>query len=512
MKLSALQQSYLSRRSNSFRASAPLDSSSDSAIKSPAAIFWLVLHGLCCLISLVLGFRFSRLVFFFIFSTSTTSTTNLYTAPFRNLASDITTPFVSSSTPVEIPVLNRTTPNSNSRVVVGRHGIRIRPWPHPNPTEVMKAHKIIERVQREQRAHFGFKNPRTLIVVTPTYVRTFQTLHLTGVMHSLMLVPYDLVWIVVEAGGVTNETASLIAKSKLRTIHVGVDQKMPASWGGRHQLEAKMRLRALRIVREEKLDGIVMFADDSNMHSMELFDEIQNVKWFGAVSVGILALAGNQDESSSVIMEKEEGGENTAMPVQGPACNSSNNLVGWHTFNSLPYARKSATYIDDRATVLPRKLEWAGFVLNSRLLWKEAKDKPEWVNDLDLLDGLEDIESPLSLLKDQSMVEPLGNCGRQVIVWWLRVEARSDSKFPPGWIIDPPLEITVPSKRTPWPDAPPELPSNEKVLVGIQEHTVKHTPKNRSSRSKRSSRTALRCQEFNLEADILRGIYLVVGT
>lgn len=246
MKLSALQQSYLSRRSNSFRGSAPLDSSSDSAIKSPAAIFWLVLHGLCCLISLVLGFRFSRLVFFFIFSTSTTSTTNLYTAPFRNLASDITTPFVSSSTPVEIPVLNRTTPNSNSRVVVGRHGIRIRPWPHPNPTEVMKAHKIIERVQREQRAHFGFKNPRTLIVVTPTYVRTFQTLHLTGVMHSLMLVPYDLVWIVVEAGGVTNETASLIAKSKLRTIHVGVDQKMPASWGGRHQLEAKMRLRALR--------------------------------------------------------------------------------------------------------------------------------------------------------------------------------------------------------------------------------------------------------------------------
>lgn len=185
-------------------------------------------------------------------------------------------------------------------------------------------------------------------------------------------------------------------------------------------------------MREEKLDGIVMFADDSNMHSMEIFDEIQNVKWFGAVSVGILALAGNQDESSSVIMEKEEGGENTAMPVQGPACNSSNNLVGWHTFNSLPYARKSATYIDDRATVLPRKLEWAGFVLNSRLLWKEAKDKPEWVNDLDLLDGLEDIESPLSLLKDQSMVEPLGNCGRQVLVWWLRVEARSDSKFPPG--------------------------------------------------------------------------------
>ncbi|CAN6874302.1 unnamed protein product [Brassica oleracea] len=40
-------------------------------------------------------------------------------------------------------------------------------------------------------------------------------------------------------------------------------------------------------VREEKLDGI---ADDSNMHSMELFDEIQNVKWFGALSVLTLVM------------------------------------------------------------------------------------------------------------------------------------------------------------------------------------------------------------------------------
>lgn len=175
-----------------------------------------------------------------------------------------------------------------------------------------------------------------------------------------------------------------------------------------------------------------MFADDSNMHSMELFDEIQKVKWFGAVSVGILAVSGNSEESVTRTAEDEKSEENQPLPVQGPACNSSSNLVGWHTFNSLAYAGKTATFIDDRATVLPRKLEWAGFVLNSRLLWKEAVDKPEWVNDLDLLDGAEGVESPLALLKDQSVVEPLGSCGRQVMIWWLRVEARADSKFPPG--------------------------------------------------------------------------------
>ncbi|RYQ80727.1 hypothetical protein Ahy_Scaffold1g106940 isoform A [Arachis hypogaea] len=472
MKLSALQQSYLNRRSNSFRGSAQLDSAADGSVKSPAAVFWLVLHGVCCLISLVLGFRFSRLVFFFIFSTSAT---NLYTAPFRG-AAEIASHLDVRST----PVTGAADSVPGNMVVVGRHGIRIRPWPHPDPVEVMKAHQILERVQREQRALFGVKNPRTVIAVTPTYARTFQKLHLTGVMHSLMLVPYDLVWIVVEAGGVTNETASIIAKSGLRTIHVGFRQTMPNSWEGRHKLESRMRLHALGIVREQKLDGVVMFADDSNMHSMELFDEIQNVKWIGAVSVATIQREGEE--------------ESTPMPVQGPACNATNKLVGWHTFNSLRYAGRSAVYIDDRAPVLPRKLEWSGFVLNSRLVWKDVDDKPEWVKDLDELDGAgEEVESPLSLLKTTSMVEPLGNCGRQVLLWWLRVEARSDSKFPAQWIIDPPLDITVPSKRTPWPDAPPELPSNEKMSDGAQtqdqqinKHSTKtKTPRTRRSRTKR---------------------------
>lgn len=486
MKLSALHQSYINRRSNSLRnSSSPLDSSVDGPIKSPAAVFWLVLHGLCCLISLVLGFRFSRLVFFLLFSTST-NTSNLYSAaPFLKTTTDI-----AEALTLQSPLLNReipansTTVSSSSRVVVGRHGIRIRPWPHPNPDEVMKAHRIIERVQSEQRLQHGVKNPKAVIAVTPTYVRTFQTLHLTGVMHSLMNVAYDVVWIVVEAGGTTNETASLLAKSGLQTIHVGFNEQMPNLWEERHQMEARMRLRALRIVREEKMDGIVMFADDSNMHSMELFDEIQNVKWIGAVSVGILAHSGSTDES---LVQKKEDEENSPVPIQGPACNSSKKLVGWHTFNPLPYVGKSAVSIDDRAVVLPRKLEWAGFVLNSRLLWTEDDDKPDLAKDLDVLD--EDLESPLSLLKDTSIIEPLGECGRKVMLWWLRVEARADSKFPPGWIINPPLEITVPAKRTPWPDSPPELPTAETVTIIQEEHTEKRPTKTRSSRSKHSSRS-----------------------
>lgn len=216
----------------------------------------------------------------------------------------------------------------------------------------------------------------------------------------------------------------------MKTVHVGFDQKMPNTWEDRRRVESKMRIQGLRIVREEKLDGIVVFADDSNMHSMELFDEIQNVRWFGALSVGILAHSGNADELSSVLKMDQEG-----KPIQGPSCDSSGKLVGWHVFNTQPYATKTAVYVDDKAAVMPSKMEWSGFVLNSRLLWKEpVDDRPTWVKDVDnLLDGNEEIEDgPLSMVKDPSMVETLGSCGRNVLLWWLRVEARADSKFPPG--------------------------------------------------------------------------------
>ncbi|TKY55679.1 beta-1,4-xylosyltransferase IRX14H [Spatholobus suberectus] len=456
MKLSALQQSYINRRSNGFRVPSPLDSSGEASGMSPGP------RSGCSSTPRAASSAYSSAS-----ASPASSSCSSSPPPPANLSTfsggEISGPLLVHSSLAANPIVespaNRTAVAAGSRVVVGRHGIRVRPWPHPNPEEAMKAHRIIERVQREQRALFGVKNPRTVIAVTPTHVRTFQKLHLSGVMHSLMLVPYDVVWIVVEAGGVTTETASIVSRSGLRTIHVGFNHRMPISWDGRHKLEARMRLHAMRIVRKERLDGIVMFADDSNMHSLELFDEIQNVKWIGAVSVGILVRSGGADESSSLQGEEEA----LPMPVQGPACNATNNLVGWHTFNSLRYAGRSAVYIDDPAPVLPRKLEWAGFVLNSRLLWKDLDDKPDWIKDLEVLDGVdEDIESPLALLRDTSVVEPLGDCGRHVLFWWLRVEARTDSKFPPQWIIDPPLDITVLSKCTPWPDAPPQLPINEK--------------------------------------------------
>ncbi|KAJ0704110.1 putative 1,4-beta-D-xylan synthase [Helianthus annuus] len=462
-------------------------STGSSVTKSPANIFWTILHSICCLISILLGFRFSRSIFFLL---SPTSSTILTTPPF---AANITQTLSFTTT----SLLNNSV--VTSRVIVGRHGIRVRPWPHPDPQEVMRAHRIIQTVQHEQRVQYGVKNARTLILVTPTYVRTFQALHLTGLMHTLMNLPYDVVWIVVEAGGVTNETAVLLERAKANSNvwvkHIGFDKKMPMFWNDRHKVESEMRLQALRVVREEKLDGIVMFADDSNMHTLELFDEIQKVEWIGAVSVGFLVHSSQSDQDPFEILKNLDvvDEKKPALSVQGPACNSSDQLIGWHTFDSAVYEQKSANYIGGMALVLPRKLEWCGFVMNSKLVWEESEFRPEWIKDLDTVvagDVVGEIENPLSFLEDASMVEPLGNCGKKVMLWWLRAEARADSKFPSGWIIDPQLEVTVAAKRTPWPEAPTELPSNseKEITTSIQENVRKIQTKTRTSISRLGNR------------------------
>ncbi|WOK97029.1 putative glucuronosyltransferase [Canna indica] len=96
----------------------------------------------------------------------------------------------------------------------------------------------------------------------------------------------------------------------------------------------------------------------------------------GAISVGILTHTRRSDAMGDPEVGEEEKEEKSPMPIQGPTCNSSGHLVGWHTYNPLP--NKGAAFIGAGRTVLPMKMEWAGFVLNSRMLWREVEDKPNW--------------------------------------------------------------------------------------------------------------------------------------
>jgi putative beta-1,4-xylosyltransferase IRX14 len=111
----------------------------------------------------------------------------------------------------------------------------------------MRAHQIIRQVQLEQKKMFSpTKNPKPLVIVTPTYARAAQALHLTALAQTLRLVPYRVTWFVVEAGGITNGTASILTKSRVPFVHASFHESMPDIWESRRVVEAKMRVHALR--------------------------------------------------------------------------------------------------------------------------------------------------------------------------------------------------------------------------------------------------------------------------
>jgi putative beta-1,4-xylosyltransferase IRX14 len=146
------------------------------------------------------------------------------------------------------------------------------------------------------------------------------------------------------------------------------------------------------------LEGIIVFADESNIHDLKLFDEAQKVKSIGAIRLSFLT------DPRILNQQNNQQGEPV---VQSPVCNSEGQLSAWRMLDPA----------NDGFD--PQKMEWAGFVLDSK--WLSEKD----LDDID--------ESLKGLLGDnESGIEPLANCGEKVLVWWIRAEMQPDSKFPPG--------------------------------------------------------------------------------
>jgi galactosylgalactosylxylosylprotein 3-beta-glucuronosyltransferase 2 len=78
-----------------------------------------------------------------------------------------------------------------------------------------------------------------------------------GLLHTLSLVPGPVIWIVIEAGGVTNETASLLTQARVhRLVHLGLEKESTITTPGNSeeqelQLETRLRIEGLRFVHSE---------------------------------------------------------------------------------------------------------------------------------------------------------------------------------------------------------------------------------------------------------------------
>ncbi|XP_042472451.1 probable beta-1,4-xylosyltransferase IRX14H [Zingiber officinale] len=147
-------QSQANRRFATYRHSSPPSpdaalplSLADAEPRGPSSMFWFILHAFCCFVSLALGFRFSR-VAVLLLSPPPPSTPPPSSSPQRRRPRPPLPPLRRPPPPEPRPSPSPICPR---HVVVGKHGIRIRSWPHSELAEVLRAHEIIQSVHREQR-------------------------------------------------------------------------------------------------------------------------------------------------------------------------------------------------------------------------------------------------------------------------------------------------------------------------------------------------------------------------
>ncbi|KAJ1396410.1 Nucleotide-diphospho-sugar transferase, partial [Sesbania bispinosa] len=178
---------------------------------------------------------------------------------------------------------------------------------------------------------------KLLIIVTSTYNHLFQAYYLHRLSQTLKLVPPPLLWIVVEMTSQSEETADILRSSGIMYRHLVCKMNLTnTSHDSIHQ-----RNVAIAHIETHRLDGIVYFADDDNIYSAELFQQMREIRRFGTWTIAKLS------------------GDKSSIVLQGPICNGSQ-VIGWHINESNEKSRRFHA-------------EMPGFAFNSTILWDPKK-------------------------------------------------------------------------------------------------------------------------------------------
>ncbi|KAI5068130.1 hypothetical protein GOP47_0016475 [Adiantum capillus-veneris] len=251
---------------------------------------------------------------------------------------------------------------------------------------------------------------KLLIVVTPTYNRPLQALYLTRLSHTLKLVPPPLLWLVVEMSTQSIETATLLRKTGVMYRHLVCKKNMTdVKDRGVHQ-----RNTALEHIEQHQLDGIVYFADDDNVYTLELFEQMRLIKRFGTWPVAMLTAG-----KSKTILE-------------GPVCDG-HTVIGWHTNEKSKRLRRF-------------HVDMSGFAFNSTITWDPARWRRPTVEPIRQLDtikeGFQETTFIEQVVEDESQMEGLPSGCSKVMVWHLHFEA-PEVVYPPGWRLEQDLNATI---------------------------------------------------------------------
>ncbi|WOL04250.1 putative beta-1,4-xylosyltransferase IRX9H [Canna indica] len=241
---------------------------------------------------------------------------------------------------------------------------------------------------------------KLLIIVTPTYNRASQSYYLNRLAQTLRLVPSPLLWIVVEMNAASVETVEILMGTGVMYRHL-VCKKNSTNIKDRgvHQ-----RNTALEHIERHRLDGIVYFADDDNIYSLELFEKLRAIRRFGVWPVAMLS----QNKNKAIL--------------EGPVCNGSQ-VIGWHTNEKSKRLRRF-------------HVDMSGFAFNSTILWDPRRwhrPNSDAIRQLDTVkEGFQETTFIEQIVEDESQMEGLPNDCSRIMNWHLHLEA-SNVVYPKGW-------------------------------------------------------------------------------
>ncbi|XP_009603737.1 probable beta-1,4-xylosyltransferase IRX9H [Nicotiana tomentosiformis] len=231
---------------------------------------------------------------------------------------------------------------------------------------------------------------KLLIIVTPTEARSFQAYYLNRLAHVLKLVPPPLLWIVVEMDFQSTETANILRRTGVMYRHL-VCKKNSTEVKDK---SVNLRNVALNHIETHRLDGIVYFADDSNIYSIDVFEQMRQISRFGTWVVARLA-----ENNRKVIL-------------QGPICNGSQ-VIGWHTDGAAKRFQRFYAEI-------------SGFAFNSTVLWDPMRwnwPTLEPIRQLDIVKGGFQVSSFIEqVVEDESQMECFPTHCSRIMVWQFDTE------------------------------------------------------------------------------------------
>ncbi|BAT78325.1 hypothetical protein LR48_Vigan561s003100 [Vigna angularis] len=259
------------------------------------------------------------------------------------------------------------------------------------------------------REHSHVESQKLLIIVTSTYNHLFQAHYLHRLSQTLKLVSPPFLWIVVEMTSQSEETADILRSSGIMYRHLTCKTNI-TNPGHRSILQRNI---VMAHIETHRLDGIVYFADDDNIYSLDLFQRMREIRRFGTWTVARLS------------------GDKSRIVLQGPICNG-NRVIGWHS--NEPNGKSKRFHA-----------EMSGFAFNSTILWDPKKWHRPTLEPIRQLDSVKDSLRVSTLIEqlveDESQMEGLmDNCSR-VMVWHIDLES-SYSSYPQKWIVKNNLDAT----------------------------------------------------------------------